>query len=155
MIISNLNSLKRFNSSHSHAQIRSSALLVRVLSCFYYSTVMASFAVAYLSEERRFMWQSWYPVDYQHNVRLYYALLLFQLFASFLVSFIYSSLDLYAAVLYKVLGAHIDILQLRLSALGRPTQTDGGGDGGVSWTDDAASRRELAACVDYHCMCIE
>lgn len=121
-------------------QVRGSALLVRVLSWFYYSTVVASFAVAYLSEERRFMWQSYYPFDYQHSARMYYALLLFQLVASFLVSFIYSSLDLYAAALYRVLGAHIDILRMRLEALGR----NSGGDG-----------RDVAACADYHNMCIE
>lgn len=126
--------------------MQGSALLVRILSCFYYSTVVASFAVAYLSDERRFMWHSYYPIDYQHSVAKYYALLLFQLISSFLVSFIYSSLDLYAAALYRVLGAHIDVLRMRLESLGETSPND---------NRSGEDIRDVAACTDYHNMCIE
>lgn len=142
-------------------EVDGALLLVRVLSVFYYSTVVASFMVAFLSPERRFMWQSWYPFDYEHNAAVYYALLVFQLVASFLVSFIYSSLDLYGSALYRVLGAHVDVLRQRLEVLGRTDE-----EGREAWTTqrsgDAVAGakvcnigRELASCVDYHNMCIQ
>lgn len=131
-------------------QVRESLTLVKVLSVFYYSTVMSSFMVAFLSEERQFMWQSYYPFDYQHNLGIYYFFLFFQLGASFLVSFIYSSLDLYGSALYKVLGAHIDILGMKFKVLGRPT----------GQFDSVVERQrrideDLKECAIYHTMCIQ
>lgn len=152
---------------HAHmvdVQVRGSRLLVQVLSAFYYSTVVASFMVAYLSEERRFMWQSYYPFNYQQNLGVYYFFLLFQLTASFLVSFIYSSLDLYGSALYRVLGAHIDILAQRMEALGGRTlqsevvAIEQFGDGAKERKSRVArdvGREAIAACADYHSMCIQ
>lgn len=131
-------------------EIRDSLTLVKVLSVFYYSTCVSSFMVPFLAEERRFMWQSYYPFDYQHNLGIYYFLLFFQLVASFLVSFIYSSLDLYGSALYKVLGGHIDVLGLKLKMLGRPV--------GKFNSVEERQRRidvDLKECAVYHNMCIQ
>lgn len=131
-------------------QIRESMTLVKVLSVFYYSTVVSSFMVAFLAEERRFMWQSYYPFDYQHNLGIYYFFLLFQCVASFLVSFIYSSLDLYGSALYKVLGAHIDILGLKFKVLGKAKST---------WNNALDHQKQIhmdvKECAIYHTMCIQ
>lgn len=132
-------------------EIVESMLLVKVLSVFYYSTVVSSFMVAFLDEERRFMWQSYYPFDYQHNLGIYYFFLIFQLVASFLVSFIYSSLDLYGSALYKVLGAHIDILGKKFKTLGRQEE-------GLDLPKhklDELIKEDVKECVIYHSLCIQ
>lgn len=136
------------------AQVIGEAMtLVKVLSVFYYSTVVSSFMVAFLADERRFMWQSYYPFDYQHHLGVYYFFLFFQLVASFLVSFIYSSLDLYGSALYKVLGAHIDILGLKFRRLGKPD--DGGAVGDRLMDRERRIAIDLKDCVVYHTMCIQ
>lgn len=124
-----------------------SLTLVKVLSLFYYSTCVSSFIVPILVEERRLIWPSYYFVDYTNNVGAYYFFLFFQWFSSFLVSFIYSSLDLYAAALYKMLGAHIDILGMRLRAIGR---LEGGPKKCVKRIE-----MNLKECAVYHTMCIQ
>lgn len=130
--------------------LRESITLVKVLSLFYYSTCVSSFMVPFLSEERRLMWQSYYWVDFKKNLGIYYFFLFFQFFASILVSFIYSSLDLYASALYKVLGAHIDILGMRLKMLGRHEDTKHG-----LVDRQTIINMDLKECVVYHTMCIQ
>lgn len=140
-------------------QLSGSILLVKILSCIYYSTVVSSFLVAFLAEERRFIWQSYYPFDYQHNLGHYYFYLFFQFFSSFLVSFIFSSLDLYGSVLYKMLGGHIDILGDKVKHLGSERslvklKAEHGADG----LSEAMKRKQYSAdlkqCVLYHNYCI-
>lgn len=141
-------------------QLNGSILLVKILSCIYYSTVVSSFLVAFLAEERRFIWQSYYPFDHQHNLGIYYFFLLFQLMASFLVSFIYSSLDVYGSALYKMLGAHIDILGDKLRHLGtiKSLAKVQAAYGAVELSEAMKSAKyasDLKQCVLYHNYCIQ
>lgn len=140
-------------------QLSGSMLLVKILSCIYYSTVVSSFLVAFLAEERRFIWQSYYPFDYQHNLGHYYFFLFFQFGASFLVSFIFSSLDLYGSALYKMLGGHIDILGDKVKQLGTVKSLAKliAEQGAVELNDAMMSQQfaaDLKHCVVYHNYCI-
>lgn len=125
--------------------------LVKMLSIFYYSTVVSTFMIAFLPEERRFMWKAYFPFGYEDNLGIYYSCLLFQLVASFFVSFIYSSLDLYGSVLYKLLGAHIDILGKKFKELGRLDEDI------IDMHMDRHQRidEDLKQCVIYHNLCIQ
>lgn len=141
-----------------HEQLKGSRLLVFLLSAEYYTSVLSQFCLAVMAHERLFMWAmpSWHPFDYQHNAWIYYALLSYQMLASSFIAFTSSSMDVYGLALYKVLGAHVDILGLKLKNLGKPRLAQDKGDGLAAsiLLDKQSSERDLYECIDYHNLCI-
>lgn len=143
-------------------QVRGSMSLVKFMSAFYYSTAVAGLGMAVMSPVRRLLYQSWYPIDYRSSTAAYYTWLMFQWVCSFIVSFAYSSLDIYGPAMYKVLGAHLEVLRERLNAIGDTKFTNRKNSDGKdvrTWSHksfrDGADRKEMASCVDYHNMCIK
>lgn len=55
-------------------------------------------------------------------------------------------MDVYGLALYKLLGAHVDILGLKLNVLGKEHVE---GEKSKDW------ELELVKCIDYHNMCIK
>lgn len=152
--------LQRMDDEHVHTeahrevilrQVSGSMMLVKFMSAFYYSTAVSGLVMAVMSPVRRLLYESWYPVDYQSSTAAYYTWLMFQWVCSFIVSFSYSSLDIYGPAMYRVLGAHVEVLRQRLDAIGN----EGGMGGEKAKHRDAANRKEMASCVDYHNLCTE
>lgn len=114
-------------------------------------SVLSHFAVALLANGRQLMWRSWYPVDYAHVDGYYYTLMGYQLVASIMCAFMTSSMDVYGLALYKLLGAHVDILGVQLSELGvrRPVA---GNAGKLLWQQSCEA--DLRHCLEYHQLCI-
>lgn len=140
--------------------------LMKVVRVFYFSTAVAGIVMGIMSPVRRLFYPSWYPTDYRKSDAAYYSWSTLQGSCSFFIALSGSTLDLYAPALYALLGAHIRVLRKRLANIGN-TNIDGtaadasrkadgfNGTGSEKSVREAADRRELASCVDYHNMCIE
>lgn len=72
-----------------------------------------------------------------------------------IVSFVYASLDLYGIVLYKLLGAHLDIVADLLAAIGHGRQSGHGrlANTPIAW--QRCNEQQLYACLRYHMLCLE
>lgn len=71
-----------------------------------------------------------------------------------IVSFVYASLDLYGIVLYKLLGAHLDIVADLLAAIGHGRQSGHRlANAPLAW--QRCNEQQLYACLRYHMLCLE
>lgn len=133
-------------------QVNESNRLVTFFQFNYYIVVVAHFvSVLYFGME--LMWPAWFPVDYANSRFWFYIVSFYQLVASFFNAYVFTSIDLFAIVLYKLFGAHLDVLAMRLASVGH-------------WEFRAENKREksieqqrlitdmeLRKCIKYHILC--
>lgn len=124
--------------------------LVVFFSSEFYVSVLSHFTVALLADGRQLMWPSYYPLDYVHVNGYYYGLLGYQLVSSIMCAFMTSSMDVYGLALYKLLGAHVDILGEQLGELGDQRST--GNYTKLSYQQSCEA--DLRHCITYHQLCI-
>lgn len=138
-------------------QLKGSRILLGLLSMEYCMSVSANILLALFAQERIFMWaqRTWYPFDYQHNLAIYYGLLFYQFVSSSFIAFTSLSMDVYGLALYKLLGAHIDILGLKLNMIGKSDNKDNSNKlvRPKQWFKDC--EQELTQCINYHNLCIK
>lgn len=125
-----------------------SRILVAGLSFEYYFSIICFFVVSLMNRVQ--IWSSWYPWDSTYGAPAFYPLLTYQFIGSMLCGFKAASIDVYALALYRLLGAHLDVLGIQLSQLGK----DPVDEGNLSLTKRQLLReRELFKCLDYHKLC--
>lgn len=151
-------------------QNRESRRLVWFFSVEYYVSITTHLFVALLSSGPVLMWPAWLPLDYEHNYAVYFLFNIYMYLSSLLNGYVFTSLDVYGVALYKLLGAHLDILSEQLSDLGH------NGADEIHQADTTASHKrpqrvseeavpparrhwqrrnehKLHACVRYHMLC--
>lgn len=124
--------------------------LVVFFSSEFYVSIAAHFAVAVMTEGRVMMWASWYPVDYKNIKVLYVGLLGYQLICTLFCAYLTASMDVYGLALYRLLGAHLDILGIQLSQLGRSPD----GKALLKKNRKIRCEEDLKKCIVYHNLCI-
>lgn len=138
--------------------IKECRTLILLISGLYYSGVNAAFIISFLGSERQLMWPSWYPgIHYENSTATFFTLSIYQYVASYLIAFLNSSMDIYGSALNNMLGAHLDVLGIRLKNLGKqPTgynqikiRTNPINGHQDKWES------ELGECADYHNLCIK
>lgn len=93
---------------------------VRSLMILYVSASITSYFDVQIAGNKKLMWAMWLPYNFENSKALYQIALGVQLMISMLECVIHSSLDSFGATMYKILGAHIDILGQRLQDLAKP-----------------------------------
>lgn len=124
--------------------IRESRSLIYLLCCCYYFGVNSAFIFCLLNSEPQLLWPAWFPfIPYEDGDRIFYVLLTYQYICSMFAAFIDSSLDVYGSALNKTLGAHLDVLGIRLKGLGQRN------------SNPLQQEAELNDCVEYYSICIK
>lgn len=136
-------------------KLNESNFLVKFFYSEYCVTIVLSFIIVIMANDRSFMWPSWYPLDYEHNSIIYYGLLCYQLIASLFVAVLNTSLDTYGSALYKVLGGHLDILGMRLQQLGVVQKHPMSMKMEKHNYMELLNKKHIKECVDYHVLCIK
>lgn len=151
-------------------QNRESHHLVWFLSIEYYGSITIHILTALLSSGPVLMWSAWVPLDYENNYLVYFLFNMYEFTSTMMSGYVLTSLDMYGVALYKLLGAHLDILSKQLAALGnngigdiqreattglrRPKQLKKGAAATrTEW--QRSNERKLHACVRYHMLCSE
>lgn len=131
--------------------------LIFLASGLYYGGVNSSFIISFLGSERALMWPSWYPfINYQNSIIIFFVLSIYQYVASLFVALMDSTVDIYGSALNKILGAHLDVLGIRLKSLGVEVQNEKGDAAHIhSDNNNRKWEKELSECVDYHNLCIK
>lgn len=93
---------------------------IRSLMILYVSASITSYFDVQIAGNKKLMWAMWLPYNFENSKVLYQVALAVQLMISMLECVIHSSLDSFGATVYKLLGAHIDILSQRLEDLAKP-----------------------------------
>lgn len=133
---------------------------VRSLMLLYVSASITSYFDVQIAGNKKLMWAMWLPYDFENSNVLYQIALAVQLIISMLECVIHSSLDSFGATMYKLLGAHIDILGQRLQDLAQPeTEVIGNKHALIEGKQekDAWLRRnelELRDCILVHQQCL-
>lgn len=142
--------------------------LVLFFSVEYYVSITTHLFVALLSTGPVLMWPAWLPLDYEHNYVVYFLFNIYMYLSSLLNGYVFTSLDVYGVALYKLLGAHLDILSEQLAALGHngndeilradstgPQRKHRASSHAVPARTHWQRRNEhkLHACVRYHKLC--
>lgn len=124
--------------------IRQSRSLVYLFCCCYYGGVNSAFIVCLLNSEPELLWPAWFPfIPYEDGDGVFYVLLTYQYICSLFAALIDSSLDAYGSALNKMLGAHLDVLGIRLKGLGERNR------------NPLQREAELNECVEYYSLCIK
>lgn len=124
--------------------IRESRSLIYLLCCCYYFGVCSAFVFCLMGNEPKLLWPAWFPfIPYEDGDRVFYVLLVYQYICSMFAALIDSSLDVYGSALNKTLGAHLDVLGMRLRSLGEQK------------SDPPQLDAELNECVEYYSICIK
>lgn len=126
------------------------------------------------NEEKLLTWVSYIPFEYRNDEIIFQAVLLYQFVGSIIVSLVHATLDTIGGSYYAVLGAHLEVLALRMSRLGTNrdnneliTAADGNAVvRNANWTRTFIENRkmeklkkhqncvELSRCVQLHLSCI-
>lgn len=95
------------------------------------------------------MWPSWFPVDYGNNRFWYYSVNMYQFVASLFNAYVFTAIDVFSPVLYKLLGAHFNVLAMQLENVGYA------GDLGRNPNNKRMVQNEehLRHCFEYHMLC--
>lgn len=129
-------------------------MLIFILACTNLCCTMC-YILPYFRNGRVLMWPALVPWNWHDNLVLYYATNT-TLYAFTLVhGFMMSTGDVYGPSMYILLGAHFDILSLRLRNLGKRHQSSAAADPKEPLATVAATRRthlQLNECIKYHLM---
>lgn len=125
-------------------QTRAATILVYILSAINYGTTACFCLMARL--ENRLPFPTWYPFSLEKNSILYHCIVIFQISVAILYSFVFTSIDMYSSAFYRILGAHIDVLALKLKQLHVATATSG--------IYANKGKLDLIECITYHKLCI-
>lgn len=133
---------------------------VRSLMILYISASITSYFDVQIAGNKKLMWAMWLPYNFENSNVLYQIVIAVQLMISMLECVIHSSLDSFGATMYKLLGAHLDILGQRLQDLAKPKTNIIGNKPIVTemkQARDAWLRRnefELRDCILVHQQCL-
>lgn len=124
--------------------IRESRSLIYLLCCCYYFGCCSAFIFCLLGSEPKLLWPAWFPlIPYEDGDGVFYVLLVYQYICSMFAALIDSSLDVYGSALNKTLGAHLDVLGIRLKGLGERK------------SNPIQLEAELNECIEYYSICIK
>lgn len=139
-------------------QINGSQFLLYLLSGEYFCSMTANLLIALLSIDRAllFAMPRFWPFDYKNNDTMYYFVIGYQLVACSVIAFTSLSMDVYGLALYKILGAHLDVLGNKIAMVGhRSRSIEDGSHKRLSETEwMQLCEQDLNDCIDYHNLCI-
>lgn len=136
-------------------QIRGSRFLLLLLSGEYIISMAANILVPLLSTERVLMFglPRFDPIDYKNSAVGFWFIIGYQAIACSMIAFTSVSMDVYGLALFKIVGAHIDVLGDKLERIGRTAEPVN-----KVWNRDDKWQRfnemELNNCIEYHNLCI-
>lgn len=135
-------------------QVKESKNLVLYFSYDYYLSVSAYFIVAVLSGTD-LMFLAWYPVDYANSIVWYYSINIYQYISTLFIAYVFTTLDFYGIVLYKLLGSHLDVLVLQLAEIGHIERNLLQVDSVARESGEClkTNEEELKRCIKYHSLC--
>lgn len=140
-------------------EINGSQFLLYLLSGEYVSSMLANLLIALLSTDRAllFAMPRFWPFDYKNNDSLYYFVIGYQLIACSVIAFTSLSMDVYGLALYKILGAHVDVLGNKIAMIGHRSRNIEH-NGRRRWLSEPEwmklCEQDLYDCIDYHNLCI-
>lgn len=140
-------------------QINGSRFLLYLLSGEYTCSMIANLLIVFLSTNRAllFAMPRFWPFDYKNNDSSYYFVIGYQLIACSVIAFTSSSMDVYGLALYKILGAHVDVLGNKIAMVGHGARSIDR-NGRRRWLSEMEwmklCEQDLYDCVDYHNLCI-
>lgn len=153
MLFDLMHRLDIFNISqpeHQHIvseQIRGSRFLLTLLSGEYIVSMAAQCLAPIISADRILMFglPRFDPFNYRQSLTAYFFVITYQFVACSTIAFVSLSMDLYGLALFKMLGAHIDVLTDKFRRVGK-----------IKCGKAEAHRlaeNELRQCVLYHNLC--
>lgn len=140
-------------------QINGSQFLLYLLSGEYVCSMAANLLIALLSTDRAllFAMPRFWPFDYKNNDSMYYIVIGYQLVACSVIAFTSLSMDVYGLALYKILGAHVDVLGNKIAMVGHRSRIieQNGRRRRLSKTVwKKLCEQDLNDCIGYHNLCI-
>lgn len=145
------------------------AKLVNVIGCFFnYTASVWLYAVKVwpTTNTHTLIWHFYVPFEYRQSAVVFHAVLFYQFVGTLFVAMVHSSVDALGGSMYAVLGAHLDVLERRMSRLGTDDDNNDGEDI-LKMTQNYWKRREtlklkkienyvqLGKCVETHKLCVE
>lgn len=124
-------------------------MLIAILVCTNLCITMC-FILPFFRKGRILMWPALFPWNWQESLLLYYLTNVGLFAMSLFHGFMMSTGDVYGPALYIFLGAHFDILGLRLRNLGKRSAECVGKPNELE--EASRSEMELIECVKYHLM---
>lgn len=147
------------------------AKLVNLFGCFINGTATCwVYLVKLLENDRTLIWPFFVPFEYRENAMVFHVVLFYQFLGTVWVAFVHSSVDAIGGSMYSVLGAHMNVLEMRMSRLGVDDDDD------TDDVDDEISTKpkrlildkkrkielqkmqnylELIKCVETHKLCLK
>lgn len=134
-------------------EVRGSRFLLLLLSGEYIASMTANILVPLLSADRVLMFglPRFDPIDYKHSTVGFYCVIGYQIVACSVIAFTSVSMDVYGLALFKIVGAHVDVLGDKLERVGRT----GGSEGMIEIDRIRSNEMELQHCIEYHHLCIQ
>lgn len=142
--------------------IKRSRRIIRTLIVWYFTTVISGYISPLLKPEMELMWVSWFPFDTSARRDVYHLVLLYQFIATLYMATIIQSTDVFGGSIYCIVGAHLDVLGERITALGARSEFSK-----LSydehrrkyrkkqWMLMKRSESQLNDCIKTHLLCIK
>lgn len=147
------------------------AQLINVIGCTVncIATCVLYVAKVFGNEEKLLIWPSYVPFEYRDNEVLFQGILAYQFISSMWVSAVHATLDAIGGSYYSLLGAHLEVLDLRMSRLGIDDDDIAyfGSTKRINSTKNLneytkmlelkkiQNNAELNRCVELHKLCVE
>lgn len=125
-------------------QVRTSRLLLRLLSGEYILSMCAQCLAPIISSERIIMFGQprFEPFKFKQSLTAYFVVIGYQFVACSTIAFVSVSMDVYGLALFKICGAHVDVLTAKFGNVGKVKC-------GKAEAHSLAEQ-ELKHCVVYH-----
>lgn len=141
------------------------AQIVNIVGClFNYVTSILLYIAKLIENDGTLIWPFYVPFNYRENAMIFHALLIYQFLGSMWAAMVHSTVDAVGGSMYSVLGAHLDVLGLRMSRLGANDheyneQYDGkrfkNCTNGKMERKKLQNFKDLKKCVDTHKLCVQ
>lgn len=122
-------------------------------------------SIPILTDECILVWNSSWPFDYANSAAVYYAILFYQMVATYFLTLVATSTDIFSGTIYGMVAGHLRIVAKRMAAIGWQGRTK-------KWTtnDKVTGRKcannakilwqrqceaELQECLSYHLKCLK
>lgn len=135
-------------------------ILTRLLSLTFLFASVVTYIDAQTANYDKMMWSLRLPFNINDSKILYQLILNFEMAMTLCACVILASLDCFGPTIYKLLGAHLDIIGQRLMVLGNENQPNGSEVKPSERLTEKAewlrqNEAELIKCVKSHYDCIE
>lgn len=130
---------------------RSFRRLLVGMSGFCYSAILWRIvSTIWLQPQRRLLWRSWFPFDWERTALGYRTALGFQIVCNVYIGVLYSTVDTFGPMAYGTLASFLDVLAMRLQRLGTEDKSKKPYERPTS----NRAERALVECVCYHTWCL-